>query len=127
VFSNLSTLEALEKLGNYSRFVFTKQVSENFTELYANVEGGDKEQTWMVSPIDGRYKTDIGANSFYIFGDEGVIGLLYKSREDPTRYRIVLFENPLKRIPRVSRKYKRRRLSKRKRRRWATRKEFKKN
>lgn len=127
MFSNLSTLKALEKLGNYSQFVFTKQVGEGFTELYANVRDGNKEQAWMVSPIDGRYKTDIGANSFYIFGDEGIIGLLYKSREDPTRYRIVLFKNPLKRIPRISRKYKRRRPSKRRRRGQTTRREFKRN
>ena len=125
--SNISTLEALEKLGSYSQFIFTKQVSENFTELYANVKDGDKEQAWMVSPIDGRYKTDIGADSFYVFGNEGVIGLLYKSREDPTKYRIVLFKNPLKRIPRISRKYKRRRPSKRKRRERTTRRESKRN
>jgi len=127
MFSDIATVEALEKLGDYSQFIFTKRVGEDFTELYVNVKGGNKEATWMVSPIDGRYKTDVGANSFYIFGDEGVIGLLYRSREDPTRYRIVLFKNPLKRIPRISRKYKRRRPSKRRRLGRATRTEFKRN
>ena len=104
----LSTLEDLKRLGVYSNFDFEKEVEGDFTRIYAVVKLGRSKLFWLVKPIGGLRRVDVEVSSFYIIAREGVVGLLYKSRADDKKYRIVFFYKPLKRLPRQNRKVRKR-------------------
>jgi len=106
--NELSSLEDLKSLGDYCVFDFEKEVKGDFTRIYALVKQGRSELLWLVKPIGGLRRVDVDANSFYITAREGVVGLLYKSRANDKKYRIVFFFKPLKRLPRRSRKRRKR-------------------
>jgi hypothetical protein len=105
---NLSSVEDLKRLGDYCDFDFDKNVEGDFTRIYASVKEGRSKLVWLVKPIGGVRRKDIKATSFYITAREGIVGLLYKSRTDDKKYRIVLFDRPLKRLPRISKKLRKR-------------------
>ena len=75
--------------------------------MYAMVKQGRSKLFWLVRPIGGMRRNDIEAPSFYIIAREGIVGLLYRSRVNDNRYRIVFFDFPLKRLPRINRRVKR--------------------
>lgn len=100
----LSSLEDLKSLGFYSNFDFEKEVEGDFTRIYAVVKLGRSKLFWLVKPIGGIRRKDVEAQSLYIIAREGVVGLLYKSRANDKKYRIVFFVKPLRRLPRQNRK-----------------------
>jgi len=104
----LSSLEDLKQLGDYCCFDFRKEVKGDITRIYAVVKQGRSELLWLVKPIGGLRRVDMEVLSFYIMAREGVVGLLYKSRADDKKYRIVFFYRPLKRLPRLNRKVRKR-------------------
>jgi hypothetical protein len=100
----LSSLEDLKRLGDYSYFDFEREVRGDFTRIYAVVKMGRSKLLWLVKPIGGLRRRDVEAPSFYITAREGIVGLLYRSRVDDKKYRIVFFDVPLRRLPRLNRK-----------------------
>lgn len=105
---DLASVEDLRRLGDYCVFDFDREVDGDFTRVYAFVKVGRSRLSWLVRPIGGTRRKDIKTSSFYITAREGVVGLLYRSREDGKKYRIVLFEKPLKRLPRMNKRFRRR-------------------
>jgi len=109
----LASVFDLKQLGEYHSFRFEKSVKSDITNVYAFVGRGRSRLFWLVKPIGGTHRTDLSVDSFYIFGREGPIGLLFRARKDPTAYRIVCFPKPLKRLPRTSKKFRSRKAIKR--------------
>jgi hypothetical protein len=110
---NLASVDDLRRLGEYHSFHFEKDVKSDITEVYASVGRGRSRLFWRVKPIGGSHRTDISVDSFYVFGKEGHIGMLLRSRMDSAKYRIVCFPKPLKRLPRTSRKFRGGKIKKR--------------
>jgi hypothetical protein len=109
----LASVIDLKELGEYHSFLFGKSVKSDITDVYAYVGRGRSRLFWKVKPIGGIHRTDLDVDSFYIFGREGPIGLLFRTRKDPAAYRIVCFPIPLKRLPRTSKKFRSRKAIKR--------------
>lgn len=105
----LAGMDDFKRLGVYQTFQFEKRIINDITNIFISVGEGRLRNFWKVKPIGGKHRTDVGADSFYVFGREGPIGMLYRSRKNPDQFRIVCFSNPLRRLPRTSKKFRRRR------------------
>ena len=101
----LATLYSLKSLGEYYKFDFTKDVEGDFTKAYCYAKKEKKLFYWLVRPVGTSRRSDIDSDMFYVKAREGFVGILYRARIDDGTYRIVFFVRPLKRIPRVNRKY----------------------
>jgi hypothetical protein len=104
----LAGMDDFKRLGVYQSFQFEKTIINDITNIFISVGEGRSRIFWKVKPIGGKHWTDVNANSFYVFGREGPIGMLYRSRNNPDQFRIVCFPNPLRRLPRTSKKFRRR-------------------
>jgi hypothetical protein len=109
----LASVSDLKELGEYHSFLFEKSVKSDITDVYVFVGRGRLRLFWRVKPIGGIHRTDLDVDSFYIIGKEGPIGLLFRTRKDPTKYRIVCFPKPLKRLPRMSKKFRSKKMIRR--------------
>lgn len=96
---HLASIKDLLKLGPYQKFKFEKDIKNDKTDIYAYVGQGRSRKFWRVQPIGGTHKTDVKVDSFYVFGKEGPIGMLFRARTRPDKYRIVCFPKPLRRLP----------------------------
>lgn len=93
----------LTRLEKYSIFILS-EVVEDTTKIIATVKFKGDELVWEARAIDGMARHDSRANSFYLTGSDGIVGLLYRTRNDPNLFRVVPFHHPLKILPRPRRK-----------------------
>lgn len=107
VAKDLSSLKDLRLLGDYSEFDIKREVDGDFTNIYAVTKQGHMTYSWLLRPIGGERRKDTKVSSFYVYAREGLVGLLYRSRENEKLFRIVCFSTPLKRFPRLSKRFRR--------------------
>lgn len=98
---NLSGYDDLRKSNTYTRFEFEKIVDQ---EIQLNVYAHGKRDKWIARALDGDSIYDLNANVFYVIGHDGVDGLIYRNRANVRLFRVLMFEFPLKMIPRLNRK-----------------------
>lgn len=98
-------MDELKSLGDYATFTFQKEVDDDITKVYATIIVDNMTYRWIVKPIDGRYYSDVKANTFYVFGVEGLFALLYRAQDVAKGFRIVFLPRPIQKLPQTDRRY----------------------
>lgn len=101
----MSTMDDLKNLGDYATFTFERDVFGEVTKVYAVTIVDDKTHRWLVKPVDGRYYSDVKANTFYVFGLQGLFALLYRAKDVAKGFRIVFLPRPIQKVPQTDRRY----------------------